>query len=45
MERMGLRDTNNDEYKKPSYKYTAINTQDNQKTDIDVLKSIYSLGI
>ena len=29
MERMGLRDTKNDEFKKLAYKYTAINKSDN----------------
>lgn len=43
LERIGLRETKNEDFKKLAYKYTAINRTDNQH--INVLHSIHSIGL
>ena len=43
LERIGVRETKNEDFKKLAYKYTAINRTDNQH--INVLASIHSIGL
>lgn len=43
LEKIGLRETKNEDFKKLAYKYTAINRTDNQY--INVLHSIHSIGL